>query len=66
MTRFLISVSALAIFAGPALADHHAGTSGYALSADGVSLTMMSSLAAPGEAQTVELSTPVRSIAWRQ
>jgi hypothetical protein len=65
MTRFLLSTSVLAMMAVPALSHHHAGTTGYALSANGVSLTMMSSLAAPGDAQTVELSTPVRSIAWR-
>ena len=65
MTRFLISASALAMLATPALADHHAGTSGYALSSDGSSLIVMDSLAAPSDARTIELSSPVRSIAWR-
>lgn len=59
----LISISALS--AAPAFADGHAGTMGYALSADGSSLMVMDSIAAPAEARTVELSTPVRSIAWR-
>lgn len=59
----LISISALS--AAPAFADGHAGTKGYALSADGSSLMVMDSIAAPAEARTVELSTPVRSIAWR-
>ncbi|MFN3172272.1 MAG: DUF4394 domain-containing protein [Hyphomicrobiales bacterium] len=65
MTRFLISASALAMLAAPALADHHAGTTGYALSTDGTSLMVMDSLAATDDAQTVELSDRVRSIAWR-
>ena len=65
MTRFLLSASALAMMAAPAFADHHAGTTGYALSADGSTLMVMESLAAPGEVRSVELANPVRSIAWR-
>lgn len=65
MTRFLTSASALAMLAAPALADHHAGTTGYALSTDGTSLMVMDSLAATDDARTVELSDRVRSIAWR-
>ncbi len=38
---------------------------GYALSADGSSLLVMDSIAAPADARTVTLSAPVRSIAWR-
>jgi hypothetical protein len=37
MTRFLLSTSVLAMMAVPALSHHHAGTTGYALSANGVS-----------------------------
>ena len=59
------TASALALLAAPVLADGHAGTAGYALSEDGASLTVMPSIAAPGEASTVSLSSPVRSIAWR-
>ena len=65
MTRLLVSASALAMLATPALAQDAAGTSGYALSADGTTLTVMRSLAEPAEARSVELSSPVRSIAWR-
>lgn len=65
MNRLLISASALAMLAVPALADHHAETSGYALSSDGSSLIVMDSLASPADARAVELASPVRSIAWR-
>lgn len=65
MNRLLISASALAMLAAPALADHHAETSGYALSSDGSSLIVMDSLASPADARAVELASPVRSIAWR-
>ncbi len=65
MTRFLVSASALAMLAAPAFAHHHAGTTGYALSTDGASLIVMDSLAATDDARTVELTNPVRSIAWR-
>ncbi len=65
MTRFLICASALAMLAAPAFAHDHAGTTGYVLSSDGSSLIVMDSLVAIDESRTVELSDPVRSIAWR-
>ena len=65
MLRTLSLTSALAILAAPSFADGHASTMGYALSSDGMNLTVMQSIAAPTDAQTVALSTPVRAIAWR-
>lgn len=65
MFRFTALTSALAILAAPAIADGHAGTMGYALSADGSTLMVMDSIAAPAEVRSMELATPVRSIAWR-
>ncbi|MGR3503514.1 DUF4394 domain-containing protein [Pseudaestuariivita sp.] len=65
MFRMTALTSTLALLAAPALADGHAGTKGYALSGDGTMLTVMDSIAAPEEARTMTLSTPVRSIAWR-
>ncbi|MEM6712604.1 MAG: DUF4394 domain-containing protein [Pseudomonadota bacterium] len=64
-SRTLLAASALALLAGPAAAHHHANTSGYALTGDGASLIVMDSLATPGDARTLTLSSPVRSIAWR-
>jgi hypothetical protein len=60
-----VLTSALALLAAPAMADMHADTMGYALSADGAILMVMDSIASPADLQTVTLSTPVRSIAWR-
>ena len=65
MFRALNLTSTLVLLAAPVLADGHASTMGYALSSDGSSLTVMQSIAAPGDATTVTLSTPVRTIAWR-
>lgn len=65
MLRKLSLTTTLALAAAPALADGHANTMGYALSPDGSSLTVMQSNAAPAEATTIMLATPVRSIAWR-
>lgn len=65
MLRFATLTSISALLAVPAFADGHANTMGYALSADGNSLVVMDSIAAPSEARTVTLSTPVRAIAWR-
>lgn len=65
MFRFSALTSTLALLAAPVLADGHAGTMGYALSGDGTSLMVMDSLASPGDARSVTLSAPVRSIAWR-
>ena len=65
MFRTMTLTSILAILAAPSFADGHANTAGYALSTDGANLTVMQSIAAPDDAVTVTLSTPVRSIAWR-
>jgi len=63
--RFTTLTAAIALLAGPALADGHAASKGYALTDGGSTLLVMDSIAAPGDVRTVELSTPVRSIAWR-
>lgn len=65
MFRFTTLTSISALLAAPVFADGHANTMGYALSADGGTLMVMDSIAAPADARTVDLSTPVRSIAWR-
>lgn len=65
MLRTLSLTTTLAFAAAPVIADGHASTMGYTLSSDGSSLTVMQSIAAPEDATTVMLSTPVRSIAWR-
>lgn len=63
--RTLSTVSVLALAAAPAFAAGHAGTMGYALADDGNTLVVMSSIAAPGEIATYELSTPLDAIAFR-
>lgn len=65
MLRLTTLTSLAALLAAPALADGHATTTGYALSADGASLIVMDSIATPGEARTLALPMPLRSIAWR-
>ncbi|MEH6831349.1 MAG: DUF4394 domain-containing protein [Sulfitobacter sp.] len=65
MFRFTTLTSISALLAAPVFADGHANTMGYALSADGGTLMVMDSIAAPADARPVDLSTPVRSIAWR-
>ncbi|MGJ8597354.1 DUF4394 domain-containing protein [Sulfitobacter sp.] len=65
MFRFTTLTSISALLAAPVFADGHANTMGYALSADGGTLMVMDSIAAPADARTLDLSTPVRSIAWR-
>ncbi len=65
MFRLTAITSTITLLATPVPADGHAGKIGYALSGDGTSLMVMDSLAAPGDARSVTLSTPVRSIAWR-
>jgi len=65
MTRFTLMTTVATLLAAPAFAGGHANTMGYALSADGTSLMVMDSIAAPAEVRSVTLSAPVRSIAWR-
>ena len=65
MLRSTSLTAAIALLAAPAVADGHAGTMGYMLSADGTGLTIMDSISTPEKARMVELSTPLRSIAWR-
>lgn len=59
------TASALSLCAGLAAADGHAGTTGYALAKEGTTLVVMPSIAAPGEATTLALSTPLSAIAYR-
>jgi hypothetical protein len=65
MLRTITTAALISLLAAPSFADGHAGTSGFALSADGMSLTVMPSISDPTDATTTALSTPVRSIAWR-
>lgn len=65
MLRFPTLTCTLALLGAPALADGHAGTMGYALSADGTRLTVMNSIKAPKEARVLDLATPLRALAWR-
>ena len=67
MTRHTTSLAALLALgtAAPAFAMGHAGTMGYALAENGTTLVTMADLAAPGEAQTFALETPLRAIAYR-
>ncbi|QHQ37050.1 DUF4394 domain-containing protein [Algicella marina] len=63
--RTLTAASALALFAGSAMADGHAGNAGYALAEDGGTLVVMSNIAAPGDVMTYDLSQSLDAIAWR-
>jgi hypothetical protein len=54
-----------ALAAGPLLADGHDTITGYVLSDDGGSLSVMADIADPGRAVTHALSTPLGAIAWR-
>jgi hypothetical protein len=65
MFRFTTLTTLVATLVTPAFADGHAGTTGYALSGDGNSLMVMDSIAAPSDVRMLDLSTLVRSIAWR-
>ncbi|KIN66451.1 PEP-CTERM putative exosortase interaction domain-containing protein [Sulfitobacter noctilucae] len=59
------AVLATTALTAPAFADGHAGTMGYALANDGATLVTMASIAAPGDAETFPLETPLRAIAYR-
>lgn len=65
MFRFTTLTTVIATLVTPAFAQDHAGTMGYALSGDGSTLMVMDSIAAPGEIRTLDLSIPLRAIAWR-
>lgn len=65
MLRTLTAASALALATAPAFADGHAGNSGYALAADGMTLHVMGSIAAPGEVMSFDLANEIDGIAWR-
>lgn len=64
-TRVLTTTALLALAAPAAHAMGHAGTMGYALAADGATLVTMADIAAPGDARTFDLETPLRAIAYR-
>ena len=51
--------------AGPALAAAHAGKMGYALANDGATLVTMADISMPDQAETFDLETPLRAIAYR-
>jgi len=58
------TIAALSL-AAPAASMDHAGTMGYALAEEGNTLVTMADIAAPDEAQTHALHTPLRAIAYR-
>jgi hypothetical protein len=59
-------IAALAMLAAPAAqALDQSETMGFALAEDGATLVTMASIAAPGDAQTHALDTPLRAIAYR-
>lgn len=58
------TIAALSL-AAPAASMDHAGTMGYALAEEGNTLVTMADIAAPDEAQTHALDTPLRAIAYR-
>lgn len=60
-----LTAAAIALTTSSALAAQHGGTAGYALTAEGNTLLVMDSLAAPEDVRSVPLSSSVRSIAWR-
>lgn len=61
-TAFTLAALSLA---APALSMDHAGTRGFALAEDGNTLITMADLAAPSDAQTFTLESPLRAIAYR-
>ena len=60
----LTTTAALAV-ASPALSMGHAGTMGYALAEDGMTLVTMTDIATPGAVETFALEKPLRAIAYR-
>ncbi|GGL68156.1 DUF4394 domain-containing protein [Wenxinia marina] len=64
--HLLTTAALLTTGATSALAEAHAGGAmGFALADDGATLVTMADIAAPGEVETVALSTSVRAIAYR-
>ena len=64
-TLSLTAASILALSAVSASADGHAGTMGYALANDGMTLVTMTSIAAPSEIETFDLTSKLDAIAYR-
>jgi len=64
-TLSLTAASVIALSAGSAFADGHAGTMGYALANDGMTLVTMASIAAPSEIATFDLASKLDAIAYR-
>lgn len=64
-TLSLTAASLIALSAGSAVADGHAGTMGYALANDGMTLVTMQSIAAPGDIATFDLAAKLDAIAYR-
>lgn len=66
MTRFTLgTASALALLSAPAFAAGHAGTMGYALANDGMTLVTMADISTPEDAQTFDLGNKIDAIAFR-
>ena len=63
--RTLSATALLSLAVTSAQAMGHAGTMGYALADDGSTLVTVADIAAPGEAQTYALETPLRAIDYR-
>ena len=64
-TMIAAFAATLALGTGSALAAAHGGKMGYALADDGATLVTMADIAAPDDAQTYQLETPLRAIAYR-
>ena len=61
----ILATTALTGAALPAFAESHAGTMGYALANDGMTLVTMASIAEPGTVETYDLSEKLHAIAYR-
>ncbi|MEM7544487.1 MAG: DUF4394 domain-containing protein [Pseudomonadota bacterium] len=61
----LAAAAAAALIAAPALADGHAGNTGYALAYDSNTLVVMPDIAAPDVVKTFDLEKRVDALAWR-
>jgi len=64
MFRTTLTLAAFTMTSTAALADGHAGTTGYALVENGTALLTMADIAAPTATKAM-LDTPLRAIAWR-
>ncbi|MEO0486944.1 MAG: DUF4394 domain-containing protein [Pseudomonadota bacterium] len=65
MIRTITTASVLALTTGAASAGGHSGLMGYALADNGQTLVVMPSLSDPATVETVDLSVPMRAIAYR-